>query len=95
MADRVIFKKDEHGDVIAFFPQQPGTNSVHTCMCYQHVGQHGSAAITYVANCKPAKPSEYADLKAELERLGYELEIVRRTTRADEKVRRAALLVTA
>ena len=43
---------------------------------YAHVGQHGSCSYDwYITDTKPAKPDEYANLKAELESIGYDLDI--------------------
>lgn len=80
MATPVIFRKwkprkefdEEGGDIIALFPADPGTNDPYTCSSYEHIGQHGSADPQGVMQATvPAKPSEYADLKAELEGIGY------------------------
>jgi predicted protein tyrosine phosphatase len=86
---KVIFKK-EGKDVIAFFPEHPG-NDEFDVECYAHVGQHASAALAYLSACKPAKPEEYADLKAELESIGYKLEVIRRTSPRHFAVRKAAM----
>jgi len=44
--------------------------------CYAHVGQHGSADYDHVVSkTKLATPAEYADLKRELECLGYNLDV--------------------
>lgn len=76
MTTPVIFRKwpkSEGGDVIAFFPADAGTNDYYnTCSSYEHVGQHGSASVDLINTLKPAKPAEYADLKEELERIGYD-----------------------
>jgi hypothetical protein len=42
--DRVILRRWRSAphDLIAVFPDEPGTNSPHTCSSYMHVGQHGS-----------------------------------------------------
>jgi len=45
-------------------------------MSYVHVGQHGAADYNLVVGqSKPAQPAEYAELKAELENIGYNLEV--------------------
>ena len=71
---QVIFRKDtpkNGGDVFALFPDLEG--SPYHCMCYQHVGQHGSADYNgCIAVSKPATPTEYADLLAELVSIGYD-----------------------
>jgi hypothetical protein len=88
----VIFKLETNPrNVLAVFPTVPGTNSPYTCLCYAHFGQHASCDQTYAATLKPAKPNEYADLKRELEQIGYHLEVRSRFTRLDLDVRKAAL----
>ena len=45
-------------------------------MSYMHVGQHGEASVEWMySRCIPATPEQYADLKAELESIGYILKI--------------------
>jgi hypothetical protein len=79
----VIFRvwKTDATDVFALFPGLAGTMQLHTCTCYQHVGQHSSADL---AGCmrasRAATEAEYAPLKRELERRGYVLNVVLRTT---------------
>jgi len=69
-----------YGDIVALFPEIPAYDSY--CLCYQHVGQHGSADYSFVINItEPAKPEEYQDLKEELERIGYRLKIRKKWTR--------------
>ena len=70
----VIFRKCEPRGIIALFPlidECPGR-----CLSYEHTGQHGIADYGHVIGMtRPAQPHEYADLKAELERIGYKLKI--------------------
>lgn len=92
---RVIFRKwpkKEGGGVIALFPGIAATvgNPYH-CQSYEHVGQHGAASFDLVNCTRKAKPEEYADLKKELERIGYALTIAHRFTRADLAARREQL----
>jgi hypothetical protein len=93
----VIFRKfgSRHGgDVIALFPTVPGTYDPYTCSSYVHVGQHGSADPQYVINgTRAAKPSEYAELRKELESApyGYRLKIYKRLQRSFFDVRRKEL----
>jgi hypothetical protein len=95
---RVIFKREgsraEGFNVLAVFPREPGTYDPHTCAVYAHLGQHGSAQTAYVAGLSRATSTEYADLKRELERSGYHLDVRRRMSRADLDARRAALRQT-
>lgn len=89
---KVIFKKWPDGDVIAVFPELLGDYSPHTCLSYEHVGQHGAASVSLMSSLAPAKPEEYADLKEELESIGYNLKVYRRFTQAMDEVRRDTLI---
>lgn len=71
----VIFRKmKDNGDILALF-FKINYNSGETTrpglvMSYQHVGQSGEADLQYcIKNSRPAKPAEYAELKAEIEKL--------------------------
>lgn len=80
MKTKVILRKFPNGDVIAFFPELPGTNSARTCLNYMHIGQHGSGEATCEGS-RPATPEEYKDLYEELINvIGYELIVVKRFT---------------
>lgn len=79
---RVIFRKWKPkyagiGDnVLAMFPDLKEFSGYVTS--YEHIGQHGAADYaSCIAHTRPAKPSEYKDLKKELETIGYRL-IVRK-----------------
>lgn len=68
----VIFRKWPNGDIIALFPEDPSDNTGKFCSSYEHIGQHGGAdASGVIGDTRPAKPAEYADLKAELEAAPY------------------------
>ncbi len=71
----VIFRKwKDTGTVLALFPEDLGTNDPYSCSSYEHVGGHSSADPQgCIHNTVPASPAEYADLKRELENLGYKL----------------------
>jgi len=91
---KVIFRFWKASDnVIAIFPELCGTNEVHTCQSYEHLGQHGSCnPYMIVDNSRLAKPEEYADLKAELENhCGYNLEVIKRNNQKFIQVRREQL----
>ena len=76
---KVIFRKfKDNGEIIALFPELPGTNDVCTCESYVHNGQHGSASVNMSAITVRASEKEYEALKKELESIGYKLEIVNR-----------------
>lgn len=92
MKTKVIFRtfkprpefQEAGGDVIAIFPELPGdSNPYRTCLSYQHIGQHGAMIVDYTDITRPASPAEYADLQRELESIGYDLDIRKRSTRAD------------
>jgi hypothetical protein len=62
--------------IIALFPQEPADPHGQLCVCYQHVGQHGSADTEYVMeNSAPATAAEAAPLLEELRDIGYELKL--------------------
>lgn len=80
----VIFRKWKASEdivggdrIIALFPEiEEGWGR---CLSYEHIGQHGGADyLGCLPRTIPAKPEEYAPLKAELEGLGYNLLIRRR-----------------
>lgn len=86
---KVVFRKFKRGgDIIALFTQVPGTNDSDTCQCYQHVGQHGTMDLRRRGMLVTATPSEYAGLKAELERLGYNLMVYMNISHNDARIRR-------
>ena len=70
---RVVFKIED-GSTLAVFPEELATLA-GDIMVYQHIGQHGAACPNYCATLPDATPSEYATLKAELERIGYTLAV--------------------
>jgi len=75
----VIFRRfPEDNEIIALFPYDiwDYTGGISS---YMHIGQHGGAEYSAcMKNAKPAKENEYADLKSELESLGYNLKVVKR-----------------
>lgn len=86
----VLFRVLEK-EVIALFPTLPGTNDVHTCLSYMHLGQHGSASVDLIASTRPATPLLYGPLADELRQIGYVLDIRKRMTRRHHAARRASL----
>ena len=42
-------------------------------LSYMHVGQHGEASVEFYHECEDATPEQCADLKSELESIGYDL----------------------
>ena len=89
----VVFRKyPDTGNVIALLPEWPGkvSDGGYACDSYMHVGQHGAAdPVGVVGDTVPATPAEYADLKTELESLGYVVRPRKRITHAMTERRRA------
>jgi hypothetical protein len=93
--DIVIFRRFPDGDVIALFPYLPAEGlNAWPCQSYMQVGQHGAADPRIVYDTRPARPHEYACLKAVLEQLGYRL-AVRTRFPSDAHDRRKAALAAA
>lgn len=93
-ADIVIFRRFPDGDVIALLPYLPAEGlNPWPCPSFMHVGQHGAADPLIVYDTLPARPYEYAALKAELERIGYRL-TVRHRVPGDAYARRKASLAS-
>ena len=88
---KVIFRKwnkEQGGEVIAVFPELPGDfNPYRTCLSYEHVGQHGAITLNFSSWTLPASPAEYADLAKELESIGYNLDIRKRSSGKDLQAR--------
>ena len=70
---KVIFRKFPEGDVIALFPEQDQGRGLITS--YMKIGQHGDAAKSLITELEPASKEEYAELAAELGRIGYDISI--------------------
>ena len=83
MATLVKFVKDItpdfKGEVTAVFPQLNYNKILYGNVmknCYTHIGQHNGMHIDWMIECTTsATPNEYADLKKELESLGYDLKV--------------------
>ena len=68
----VVFRKYPDGEVIALFPEAPGSNAPGTCESYMHVGQHAAAHYAgVIRSTKPTDRGEHLPLLAELRRIGY------------------------
>tara|TARA_Y100000310_G_C20220314_1_gene595447 strand:- start:283 stop:561 length:279 start_codon:yes stop_codon:yes gene_type:complete len=79
----VIYRKyKQNGDILALFPSIPHDHNGYYCESYQHIGQHGGADYVHcIGITTPATPAEYADLHAELIRVGYDdLKVYQRVT---------------
>jgi hypothetical protein len=65
------------GTVTAIFPYLPYDSQYLTG--YTRVGQHHACSREWVlSNSRPSTDIEYADLKAELENIGYNLRVINR-----------------
>jgi hypothetical protein len=74
--ERVVFRRFSDGDIIALFPDDVDYPDGRITS-YMHVGQHGGADYCGVLDITtPAEPGEYQDLQAELESIGYRLQVV-------------------
>lgn len=78
---KVVFRYDKKADeVLAVFPEL-GSRANYCVLCYAHIGQHFEAAHTQIiATTQPATESQYSDLLAELEAVGYDdLRVMKRS----------------
>ena len=71
---KVIFRKDKHNDVIAFFPE--ARVNYGNIMSYMHIGQHGEARYESYLTTRKANENEYADFFAELRVIDDDCELV-------------------
>ena len=84
----IIFRAERSGpfkgELTAVFPSLPFDYFGREMTCYAHIGQHSGCNADWYYTTRPAKPSEYADLLAELTRIYDDcaLRVVRRRTRA-------------
>lgn len=78
MATLVKFVKDETGEVTAIFPQLKCNKRLYgndMLVSYAHCGQHSAAHKDWIKETTKANSFEYADLKFELQNIGYNLKI--------------------
>lgn len=87
--EKVIFRVFPEGDVIAMFPRIAVDTTGYKCQSYMHVGQHGAADPMIVSSTRLATVIERANLRRELEQLGYDLKLVKRFTSADQEYRKS------
>lgn len=84
-------------DCIAIFPHELGTDSPYTCMSYMTVGQHSSCDPQGIieqsehTNTPERQTAKYRDFVAELESIGYNLDIRKRIPSNSLDVRRNKL----
>ncbi len=75
---RVDTTKDFKGTVYALFPHNACDNSGNVTT-YQHVGQHSAADYKHcLKRSKMATELECADLKKELQNIGYNLKVIKK-----------------
>jgi hypothetical protein len=92
MKTKTIFRTFHTGDVIALFPEIPADYLGHHCMSYQTIGQHGAASPDLSHCTRAATADEIRPLRAELERMGYNIHEVKRITAAMHRARFTELL---
>jgi len=78
----VIFRRFKCGQIVAIFPYEAWDRNGLYCTSYMHEGQHGAAGYNLNGCTTLAKPDEFADLKRELESIGYNLEVKSRVNYA-------------
>lgn len=65
-------------ETFAYFPNKYHNKHMDdkVFMCYAHIGQHSACHQDYANECKEATKEQAADLMAELESIGYNLQIL-------------------
>lgn len=72
-----VWRPKDGGSVLALFPGIQERDGL--CSSYAHIGQHGAADYAAcIRRSRPATTEEAADLRQELESLGYRLSIRQR-----------------
>lgn len=77
--DVIFFNSKDHRSIIAYFPNENWNEDLYGTrykVSYEHVGQHGSCDSEYVKDLDVASKEECADLREELESIGYHLNIL-------------------
>lgn len=88
----VLFRAHHQWGIIALFPCEPATLDVGECLSYQHIGQHGAANVRHMLDTTArASVDSSRALKAELERIGYVLEVHQEYSEDMTHARRLAL----
>ncbi len=88
----VVFRRwrDQPKTVFALFPELPSDYQGLYCDSYEHVGQHSGADYYGCINASdPVSAEDAADLRRELERIGYPLKVIKRVSRRVHEARRA------
>ena len=72
----IILRKFKDGQIIALMPHDVDCHDGRI-NSYMHIGQHGLAEYSHCVNItKLATEAEYADLKKELESIGYLVNVI-------------------
>jgi len=92
----VVFRRwRDTSDLIALFPAQPADFKGWFVDSYMHVGQHAAADYHVVVQATmPVTVEEAADLRRELERIGYRLKVIKRASQRVHVARRASARAT-
>lgn len=90
---KVIIRKFRNGgDVIAIFPELPGTNAWwKDCESYQTIGQHGTCSADIFPVTTRCTEEEAQKMLKELEGLGYNLERITRFNNSHVTARKLAV----
>lgn len=70
----VYFRKWEDGDIIALWDEY--CMDYRWISSYEHIGQHSAATRDLITELEAAPPEEYAPLLSELERIGYNVNVL-------------------
>ena len=69
---QVVFRRYPDGSIIALFPFEPSEPTGKFCLCYEHMGQHGSADYEGVLlDTEAVRPNDVSALVEELDHIGY------------------------
>jgi hypothetical protein len=92
----VIFRAERggpcRGEVTAVFPTLPASRDGHEVTVYARTGQHSGGSRGWYQQTRAATPAEYANLKSELESLGYRVDVKKRWTPTHDLTRQAELI---
>jgi hypothetical protein len=88
MKTKVVFRTFHDGDTVALFPEIPADVLGRHCQSYQRIGQHGAASPDLSHCTRPSTEDEIRELRTELEKIGYDLQPVRRVTHRMHQKRR-------
>ena len=77
-------------DVFALFPELPSDYQGFFCDSFERIGQHSGADYHLCINASdPASAEDAAELRQELERIGYRLKPIQRASYKHHEARRA------